>query len=310
MKALADFIVSGRLQAILVTALSGILAFLATPWSTLLVYLGAASIALVNLRIGPAKGLQILVIATLVTGLFYQVTGIPAAAIAVTLLVIWLPCWIVSTVLWQSGRIGLAMLAGAAAGVLGLLLVYVSHGDPAPWWLGRLQQLSPDLERSGLFTGTAQIDSLLQDLSRLMSGVVIASVVLSAISSVLLARWWQSLQVNPGGLRAEFNTLRLGMTAGLLTLGVMAFAWFADGIGHDLAAQGAMILLVPYLFAGLAVFHGLVAASGRGRVWLIVVYVLLAIRPQVALLLAAGGLLDTWIDFRRRFGGGEGKPVD
>jgi len=99
MKALADFIVSGRLQAILVTALSGILAFLATPWSTLLVYLGAASIALVNLRIGPAKGLQILVIATLVTGLFYQVTGIPAAAIAVTLLVIWLPCWIVSTVL-------------------------------------------------------------------------------------------------------------------------------------------------------------------------------------------------------------------
>ena len=64
MKALADFIVSGRLQALLVAAASGVLAFLAPPWSTLLVYLGAACIALVTLRIGPSKGLQVLALAT------------------------------------------------------------------------------------------------------------------------------------------------------------------------------------------------------------------------------------------------------
>ena len=92
MKALADFIVSGRFQAFLVAALSGILAFLAPPWSTLLVYLGAASIALVTLRISPSKGLQVLVVATLLTGLFYQLAGVSAAAIAITLLMMWLPC--------------------------------------------------------------------------------------------------------------------------------------------------------------------------------------------------------------------------
>jgi hypothetical protein len=43
---------------------------------------------------------------------------------------------------------------------------------------------------------------------------------------------------------------------------------------------------------------------------LFAVYVVLAILPQATLLLAGGGLLDTWIDFRRRFGGGDTKPAE
>jgi hypothetical protein len=309
MKALADFIVSGRFQAFLVAALSGILAFLAPPWSTLLVYLGAASIALVTLRISPSKGLQVLVVAMLLTGLFYQLAGISAAAIAITLLMMWLPCWIASGVLWQTTRMALAMLSGAGVGLVVLVLIYLVYGDPAPWWLERLQQLEEALEQSGLFTQDTSTEALMQDMSRLMTGVVLASLVLSALCSMLLGRWWQALQVNPGGLRTEFNSLRFGQKTGLLTLGAMIFAQFAAGGLRDLAAQAVMIMLVPYLFAGLAVVHGLVASAGRGRGWLFAVYVLLAIVPQSTLLLAGGGLLDTWIDFRRRFGGGDNKPA-
>lgn len=310
MKALADFIVSGRIQAILVASFSGIMAFLAPPWSTLLVYLGAASVALVALRISPSKSLQVLVIATLLTGLFYQLAEIPAVAIVVTLLMLWLPCWIVSSVLWRSSNLATAMLSGAVVGVSMLVLVYGLYGDPAHWWFERLQQLAPALEESGLFAQEAPADALLQDLSRLLTGVVLASLSLSALCSVLLARWWQALQVNPGGLRADFNALRFGQTTGLLTLGIMVFAQFAGGAARDMAAQAVMIILVPYLFAGLAVVHGLVARADKGRGWLIAVYVLLAILPQSTLLLAGGGLLDTWIDFRRRFGGGDNMPVE
>ncbi len=310
MKALADFIVSGRFQAILVTALSGALAFLAPPWSTLLVYLGAACVALVTLRMGPSKGLQVLAIATLLTGLLYQFAGIPAAAIAITLLVMWLPCWIASGVLWQTTRLELAMLAGAGVGLIVLVLVYGIYGDPAPWWFERLQQFETALEQSGLLATDTSVEALMQDLSRLMTGVVLASLVLSALSSVLLGRWWQALQVNPGGLRTEFNSLRFGVTPGLLVLAIMIFAQLASGVMSDMTAQAVMILLVPYLFAGLAVIHGLVAGARRGRGWLIAVYVVLAIVPQSTLLLAGGGLLDTWIDFRRRFGGGNARPVE
>jgi len=309
MKALADFIVSGRSRAILVAATGGILAFSMPPWSTLLVYLGAATIALVTLRISPSKGLQCLAIATLLTGLFYQLAGgIPATATAITLLMMWLPCWIVSGVLWRTTNMALAMMSGAGVGVIVLALIYAIHGDPASWWLAQLQQLETALQQTGLLGQGDTAAALLQDLSRLMTGVVLASLVLSALSSVLLGRWWQAMQVNPGGLQAEFNQLQFGQVTGLLTLGVMVFAQLTGGGVHDMVAQTAMIMLVPYLFAGLAVIHALVAKAGRGRGWLVAVYVLLAILPQSTLLLAGGGLLDTWIDFRRRFGGGDSKP--
>ena len=310
MKTLADFIVSGRFQAILVASASGILAFLMPPWSTLLVYLGAASIALVTLRMGLLQGLQLLVIATALTGLFYQLAGVPAAATAITLLMMWSPCWIASSVLRGSTSMALAMTSGAGVGVIALALIYGFFGDPAPWWFEQLQLLEEALEQSGLLAQDTAADSLMRELSRLMTGVVLASLVLSALCSVLLGRWWQAMQVNPGGLRTEFNKLRFGQVTGLLTLGVMIFAQFAAGSVRDMAVQAVMIMLVPYLFAGLGVVHGVVAGAGRGRGWLIAVYIVLAIVPQATLLLAGGGLLDTWIDFRRRFGGGDTKPVE
>jgi hypothetical protein len=309
MKALVAYIVSGRLQAILTATASGVLAFLLPPWSTLLIYIGAAALSLVVLRIGPLQGLQVLAAATALTALFYQLAGVPAVAIAVTLLMLWLPCWIASGVLWRTASLALAMLGAAALGIVALLLVYVLYGDPAPWWLERFQQFMANLEEIGLLAQGTPDKELLQDLSRLMTGVVLASLVLSALCSLLLGRWWQALLVNPGGLRTEFNELRLGQAVGLLTLGGMLVTRFAPEVVGDITAQSVMIMLVPYLFTGLAVLHGLVARAGRGRGWLIAVYVLLAILPQAMLLLAGLGLLDTWIDFRRRFGGSGGKPA-
>jgi len=50
------------------------------------------------------------------------------------------------------------------------------------------------------------------------------------------------------------------------------------------------------------VIHSLLKQNSRGSGWLIAVYVLLAVVPQATLLLAAGGLVDTWVDFRPRLG--------
>ena len=302
MKALAGFIVSGRWQAILVATLSGVLAFMLPPFSTLTNYLAAAAVALVTLRIGVTQGLLVLVASMALTVLFYQVTGAQAAVVAITVLLLWLPCWLISVVLQQTASLARAMLAAAALGMGTLLLIYGVQGDPAPWWFERLQLIESALEQAGLFPQGVPADELLQDLSRLMTGVVLASLVLGAMCSVLLARWWQAMLVNPGGLRSEFNRLRFGQITGMMTLGIMILAQLSQGPVSDLAAQIVMIMLVPYLFAGLAVIHGLVATTGRGRGWLIAAYVLLAIVPQATLLLAGGGLLDTWIDFRRRYG--------
>jgi len=305
MKALAGFIVSGRFPAILAASLCGMLAFLLPPFSTLTNYLGAAVVSLVTLRIGVSQGLLVLVAATVVTMLFYRFMGVPATTIAVTVMLLWVPCWLISGVLRRTVSLASAMLAAAALGVAALIAVYAVAGDPAPWWHEQLLLIRSALEERGLLPQGASVDALLQDLSRLMTGLIIASLALGAVCSLLLGRWWQALLVNPGGLHSEFCSLRFWQATGWVVLGLMIFSQFTRGPTSDMATQSVMIMLVPYLFAGLAVLHGLVARQGRGKGWLIAVYVLLGIIPQTALLLAGLGLVDTWTDFRRRLGGGK-----
>jgi len=305
MKALAGFIVSGRYQAILSASICGMLAFMLPPFSTLTNYLGAAIVSLVTLRIGVLQGLLVLVAATTVTMLFYQLTGVPVATIAVTVLMLWAPCWLISLVLRQTVSLAGAMLASAVLGIVVLILIYAVAGDPAQWWYEHLLLIRSALKEAGLFPQGVSVDTLLQDLSRLMTGMVVASLALGAVCSLLVGRWWQALLVNPGGLRTEFHNLRFPQSPGLVVLGLMIFTQFASTPASDMAAQVVLIMLVPYLFAGLAVLHGLVAQHGRGKGWLIAVYALLGIIPQTALLLSGLGLIDTWVDFRRRLGGGK-----
>jgi hypothetical protein len=305
MKALAGFIVRGRYQAILSASLCGMLAFVLPPFSTLTNYLGAAVVSLVTLRIGASQGLLVMVAATVVTMLFYQVMGVPPATIAVTVLMLWVPCWLISLVLKRTVSLAAALLAAAVLGLVALALIYAVAGDPAPWWYEHLLLIRSALEEAGLFPQGVSVDSLLQDLSRLMTGVVVASLALGAVCSLLVGRWWQALLVNPGGLHSEFCNLRFPQSTGLMVLGLMIITQFIQGPASDMAAQGVLVMLVPYLFAGLAVLHGLVAQQGRGKGWLIAVYALLGIIPQTALLLSGLGLVDTWVDFRRRFAGGK-----
>lgn len=305
MKALAGFIVRGRYQAILSASLCGMLAFVLPPFSTLTNYLGAAVVSLVTLRIGVSQGLLVMVAATVVTMLFYQLMGVPPATIAVTVLMLWVPCWLISLVLRRTVNLAGAMLAAAVLGLLALALIYVVAGDPAPWWYEHLLLIRSTLEEAGLFPQGVSVDVLLQDLSRLMTGVVVASLALGAVCGLLMGRWWQALLVNPGGLHSEFCSLRFPQSTGLMVLGLMIVSRFIQGPASDMAAQGVLVMLVPYLFAGLATLHGLVAQQGRGKGWLITVYALLGVIPQTALLLSGLGLVDTWVDFRRRFAGGK-----
>ena len=300
MKALVAYIVSGRWQSILVVVICGVMTILLPPFGGVLNCLAAAVVALVTLHVGVLAGLQIMAIAAAITLLIYQLLGIQAVVALLLVLMLWLPCWMTAAVLQQTNRLGQAMKVATLFGVSLLLLVFGVYGNPAAWWVEQLQQVETTLAEAGIaFPALADIE-LLTEVSALMTGVVLASLVIGVLASLLLARWWQSVLVHPGAFRDEFYELRLSQVNGLITLGIMLIARFADGDISEFSAQLAMIMLVPYLLVGLAVIHALLKRKGLGGGWLVVVYVLLAIIPQATLLLAAGGLLDTWIDFRRR----------
>ena len=300
MKALAEFIVKGRWQAVLVATACGVMTFMLPPFSTMLNYVAAAAVALVTLHVGLLQGLQVLLIAAVVTVLVYQLLGIHAAVIAVMVALLWVPCWVMAVILQMTRRLDQVLKAAVLFGGVLLLAVYGLYGDPVPWWIERLQGLQQLLEEAGLPLTNLSDEQLLHDIAALMTGLVLASLLLGVLGSLILARWWQSRLVHPGAFREEFCALRLGHAAGLLTLGMMLAARFVEGSPGELIAQLAMLLLVPYLLVGLAVVHSLVAQTARSTVWLAVVYILLALIPQATLLLAGGGLLDTWVDFRRR----------
>ncbi|HUT42137.1 MAG TPA: hypothetical protein VM011_12420 [Gammaproteobacteria bacterium] len=303
MKGLAELIVRGRWQAVLVTAAAGALTYLLVPFTTVLSYLAAAAVALVTLHIGILPGLQVLVLASAATLLFYQLVGLHAVVVLNLLLVLllWLPCWLLALVLRQTRSLPQALLASVLFGGCLLLAVYGYFGDPAPWWVGRLQEFETTLGEAGIKVQSLGDHELVGQIAALMTGVVVSSLITGVVGSLLLARWWQSLLVHPGAFREEFCSLRLGNLSGLLTVAIMVLARFMPDAAGDLAAQLAMVMLVPYLLAGLAVIHSLVKHAGRGKGWLVAVYVALAFLPQASLLLAGGGLLDTWLDFRRRF---------
>lgn len=306
MKVLAAYIVSGRWQAVLAAVISGSLAILVPPFGGILNYLAATVVALVTLHVGVMAGLQVMAIAAAITLLFYQLLGVQAVIALVLVLMLWLPCWMTAAVLQQTNSLGRALKAATLFGVCLLLLVFGLYGNPAAWWLEQLQQVEATLAGAGLSFPALTDVELLQEVSALMTGVVFASLVVGVIASLLMARWWQSVLVHPGAFRDEFYELRLSNTNGLVTLGIMLIARFTDGSVSEFGAQLTMIMLVPYLLVGLAVIHSLLKRKGRSGGWLVAVYVLLAIVPQATLLLAAGGLLDTWIDFRRRLARNKG----
>ena len=126
MKALAAYIVSGRWQAALVTAASGLLALLLLPLSCL----GAAAIALVTLHVGVLSGLQVLVLATASVILMYLLAGVQALVVIVMALLLWLPCWLAAAVLQQTRDLGAALKAATLFGVTLLLLVYATVNTP------------------------------------------------------------------------------------------------------------------------------------------------------------------------------------
>lgn len=309
MKSLAELIVRGRWTAVLVIAVAGILTYLYVPFTTVFGYMAAAAVALVTLHIGVVSGLQVLLLASAATLLCYQALGLVMEqggvhAIQVmsllTVLLLWLPCWLLAAVLRQTRSLGHALLAAVAFGACLLLAAYGYFDDPAQWWDQRLQDFGKALQEVGVTFGWLDDGALRARIAALLTGAVVASQITGVTGSLLLARWWQSQLVRPGAFREEFCRLRLGSMAGLLTLAMLVLARVVPGTGGALGAQLAMIMLVPYLLIGLAVLHSLLQQVRWGAGMLVGVYLALVFVPQASLVLATGGLLDTWIDFRRR----------
>ncbi|HHM06385.1 MAG TPA: DUF2232 domain-containing protein [Gammaproteobacteria bacterium] len=305
MRSFVAYIMRGRVHAMAISVLGAVLSLVVPIVS----YLSAAVIALVTLRRGAMDGLFIVIGSALAFLLFALFTPVNPWVTVVFVFVAWVPVWALANVLRATVSLPKTINAAAVLGVLAVVVVYFRLDNVDVWWQDRLEALAQAAGEGG----AASQDVLLQVFSAVvpyMTGALVAGVMLGLVTSLFLGRWWQALLYNPGGFRTEFRALRLERSFALAFIAAIALAVVAGGKFGGMAANIAVVLLSLYVLHGYALVHSVIALKGAHVGWLVAFYVLtLVILPQLLLLVAVVGFVDSWVDIRARLSK-RGSPED
>ncbi len=302
MRALGRLVVAGPYQAVLVVALCTVLSFLMPPVTSILGYVAAAALALNSLQVGAKSGAIVLLASSALVALLTSfVAGQQALiGIMVILLVLWVPVWLASVVLRETRSLAMAMLVLSLLGMLGVVLVYIVAGDPVQWWPGYVsKQLEAAIAaQPELREQFKQLSDLADRIAPVLAGSISAGLLMNALLCLTLGRWWQAVVLErPGAVRAEFYALHINRSLSLAGILIFALASLDLGIVSTLSLQWALVVMVPFMFVGLAVAHATLNNLKAGFAWLVLVYIVALFVPQ---LLVALGMLDPWLDPRRR----------
>jgi len=289
LKGLAEFVMRGRLQALLVTVVGA--------GSLMFCWISAAVVALVTLRKGAGAGAWLFLWALLPAGtlLYFFGDSGPLTLLAGTMFL--------ALVLRNTVSLPLAILASVAVGGLsglGLVAFGGEYLDQVVVYFGEfLATLEQQLSQGGEPVVLARPDA------RQIAGMLGAGTALTSVLCLLLARYWQAALYNPGGFGQEFKALYYPVTVST-TLAVAAIALASLGVQYR---TWAVICLLPLTFAGLALVHARAESRGQGRGWLTGFYVAWLFFDPVKLLVVFSAIADSWFNFRQRWTGKPGTDI-
>jgi len=310
MKALASFIMRGRMQGILVASVFSLVivlsSFQAGGSSLITMICGilmAAVIALVTLRKGSVEGLVTLAGASAASTVLSLIVmqNVDFSALALFVIMV-LPVWGLALLLRRTVSLSSVLSAAVAIGVLGVIGIYVVFDDPAAQWYKMLSmsignQLSdPNL---GMFDAD-EIETYLNTLAGWMTGLMVAAIVSTYLTSLLVGRWWQALLYNPGGFKEEFYGVRVGRNIGITAFFVFVGALLGSGLLSNMMSDMLWLFSFVYLIPGIAIAHSVITLASAPKPLFVVFYVFLAILPQIAIFMALVGWADTWFNFREK----------
>lgn len=294
---LALFSMRGRWQAAGVVALLSVAALMLPPIS----YLASGIIVLCTLRMGPKEGMMVVLATTVLFTLLAAVLLDKIIISGLFLISSWLPILGVSLVLGYTRSLAMSLLTAAGLGIVVVFGFYLVLADPMLWWQTLIEPLAKTLgQQPGWQFDQAQTQTIVLNLSVMMTGLMAAGLSLNIMLGLLVGRVWQAKLYNPGGFATEFQQLRLGKSVALLTVVMMVVTVLPLGHGVAVLRECLPVLLVLFTLQGLSVVHAIVKQQKRQSFWLVAVYVLLLVMmPQMAVLLTLVGVLEQWFNFRR-----------
>jgi uncharacterized protein YybS (DUF2232 family) len=288
---LADFIMRGRTQAIIVASTLALLSLKFPPISVF----SSAAVALVTLRHGAIEGMYILFGASLAAALlgFFVIDNYQFALLYALLL--WLPVWVISIILREGRKLSLAVEIAVFIGILGVAGFYLYEAEPAAMWAGLLEQMVQQTNAP-----IKDVKGWIDNFSHYMTGMFAAGTVFSLLFGLFLGRWWQSLLFNPGGFKQEYLALSTGRSLAIGSLIILAAAYFAAGTLSEIAWNITILLFALYTVIGTSVLHVVFSRTKMSRFAVPLFYVTLILVPQVLPPVAIVGLIDAWLDIRKK----------
>ena len=295
MSRLALYALKSMPQAVLAAAVFLILSLLFPPFA----WLSSALIAVVVLRKGWRYGLCVVGLSTIGAAVLLYVSLGGGRSVLVLVLLFWLPVFLMASALRAYVRLDVSLLLAAAMGFIALSAIYLIHDDPSAIWLELLREvMQVEVWADQFRVPPEEFDNFLVEVSTLMPGSTVAGLVFSAVVSLLLARSWQAKVFNPGGFQTEYHRLRYGRYAAIAALVIASLSLLV----HSSYTLGLLaIVIVVFLFQGIAIIHAVVKLKSLGTGWLIAMYTICAMLPQMVVILGGIGLLDTWLDSRKWF---------
>lgn len=297
MRFLAEFIMRGRMQAIMVASTLALISLLLPPVSIV----SSAAVALVTLRRGAYQGLLVLLSSCAAAALLgWLLLGGYQFALFYGL-VLWLPVWGIAILLRATRQLALAVEVAVLIGASGVLVAYLYQDNPAQMWLALLTRMANAMLEARPGASVENVGHTLSVLAHYMTGVVAAGSVYGLLFGLFLGRWWQAQLYNPGGFRQEYLALTTRPWVALLSMAVLALAWLGAGNVAEMAWNIVILLFVLYTFIGAAVVHVLLAGMKAGRFWVPMFYMTLFIVPYAMLPVALVGIGDAWWHLRDKF---------
>ena len=300
MRALAEWVMRGRTQAITATVLGASipLLFLLIEAdnarlllglaATVLMVLSAAVVGLVTLRRGTSDGVGLMLWA-LLPALIWLVWRDEASPLVTLLGTTGLAVILRQSVSWPRTL----AVATVVAVVISLLIDILLPGmafqvtEAASSLTEMLGETNPQVAEA--------IDA--NWLRELLLGTIVAGYLGTVLTSLAISRWWQSTLYNPGGFRAEIHALRLPplfAAAGLIVLVL------ANSLPGEMV-RWLPVLITPFMLASVGLIHGIVAQRGLSRSWLVAFYcAMFLVGPYLIALLIMLAVADSFIDIRKR----------
>ena len=296
MRALARFAMRGHWHAVALTVLGLIC-------STVISIFGVISgsiVAFVAMRIGWLSGLKLALTSVIFFCLFqFFMTGYtPLTALYISVIVLGLPV-LLGVALDSSSNQALPLLIVASGLILFSLAFRILTGDADQFWF---QQINPILNALQEANGPILSEQAVMQISSQMHHIFLVLIFLFYTAIIFLARWWQAELYNPGGFGFEFRVLRMPKSAlyGVAIAGVMVALNTVSSFDVAFVTDCFIVLVLLFSFQGLAVVHAKIYTNNLPVGWLVGLYLLSAIVPQlVGLVLATTGVADSLADFRR-----------